>query len=114
MGIRLRRHEMSRNVTTQDQGGIVSASTYWESFKVKGTELLEAFKRLVHEGNVRRVVIKHEGRSVVEFPLTVGVVGVALAPMLAAVGGIAALVTECTIEVERTGEKGDSGQGKEA
>ncbi len=73
-----------------------------ESFFVKGTELLENVKKLIHEGNVRRVIIKQGDQIVIEFPLTVGVVGAALAPPLAAVGAIAALVTECTIEVERS------------
>jgi hypothetical protein len=80
---------------------IMSNQTQWESFKVEGGQLLDEFKRLIHEGNVRRVVIKRDGESIVEFPLTVGVVGAALMPALAAVGAIAALVTECTIEVER-------------
>ena len=78
------------------------ASTQWESCKVKGSQLVDAFKKLVHEGNVRRVVIKQDKRTIAEFPLTIGVVGAALAPVLAAVGAIAALLTECTIEVERT------------
>src|SRR6478672_7944492 len=80
---------------------IMSDRTHWESFKVEGGQLLDEFKRLIHEGNVRRVVIKRDGESIVEFPLTIGVVGAALMPPLAAVGAIAALVTECTIEVER-------------
>jgi len=75
--------------------------TYKESFKVAADQLVDAFKRLLHEGNVRRVIIKHEGRAVVEFPLTVGVVGTVLAPAVAAVGAIAAVLTECTVEVER-------------
>jgi len=75
--------------------------TYKESFKVAADQLLDAVKKLLHEGNVRRIVIKQEGRSVVEFPLTVGVVGVVFAPVLAAVGALAAVLTECTIEVER-------------
>ena len=76
--------------------------TYKESFKVAANELVDSVKRLIHEGNVRRVVIKQDGRTVVEFPLTVGVVGTVLAPLLAAVGAIAAVLTECTLEVERT------------
>jgi hypothetical protein len=76
--------------------------TYKESFKVAADQLVDAVKRLIHEGNVRRVILKQDGRTVVEFPLTVGVVGTVLAPVLAAVGAIAALLTECTIEVERT------------
>ena len=75
--------------------------TFKESFKVAADQLVDAVKRLVHEGNVRRVIIKQEGRTVVEFPLTIGVVGTVLAPVLAAVGAIAAYMTECTIEVER-------------
>lgn len=80
----------------------MSTQTYWESIRANGTLLLDTFKSLIREGNVRRVIIKQEGRTIAEFPLTVGVVGAALAPPLAAVGAIAALVTECTIEVERT------------
>ena len=78
--------------------------TYKESFKVAADQLVDAVKRVLHEGNVRRVIIKQDGRSVVEFPLTVGVVGTVLAPVLAAVGAIAAVLTECTMEVERTTE----------
>jgi hypothetical protein len=74
----------------------------WESFKASGGELLDRVRQIIHEGNVRRVRIRQGDRIVAEFPLTVGVVGAAIAPMLAAVGAIAALVTECTIEVERT------------
>jgi hypothetical protein len=83
----------------------MTEQTWKESFKVTGEQLLDAVKRVLHEGNVRRVIIKQDGRSVVEFPLTVGVIGAVLAPVLAAVGAIAAVLTECTIEVERIGEK---------
>lgn len=76
--------------------------TFKESFKVAADQLVEAVKKLVHEGNVRRVILKQDGRTVVEFPLTVGVIGTVLAPILAAVGAIAAVLSECTIEVERT------------
>lgn len=73
-----------------------------EEFKVNGEELLAKVKQLVKEGNVRRIIIKNkEGKILVEIPLTIGVVGAVLAPMLAAVGAIAALVTECTILVVR-------------
>ena len=83
----------------------MGTQTYWESIRASGTLLLDTFKNLIHEGNVRRVIIKQDGRAIAEFPLTVGVVGAALAPPLAAVGAIAALVTDCTIEVERTTEE---------
>ena len=77
--------------------------TWKESFKVTAVQLVDTMKKLLHEGNVRRVTIKHEGRTVVEFPLTAGVIGAVLAPEVAAVGAIAAVLTECTIEVEREG-----------
>jgi hypothetical protein len=75
--------------------------TFTESFKVAGNQLVDAVKKLLHEGNVRRVIIKQDGRTIVEFPLTVGVIGAVLAPVLAAVGAIAAVLSECTVVVER-------------
>jgi len=75
--------------------------TWWETTKVKGSELVDKFCDLVREGNVRRIVIKQGDRSIAEFPLTAGVVGVVFAPALAAVGAIAALVTDCSIAVQR-------------
>lgn len=73
-----------------------------EEFRVSGEEVLAKVKELVHEGNVRRIAIRNEkGDTVVEFPLTVGVVGVLLLPMWAAIGAVAALLTRCTIVVER-------------
>ena len=77
-------------------------STFKESFKVTACQLVDAVKKLLHEGNVRRIVIKQDERTVVEFPVTVGVVGAVFAPVLAAVGALAAVLTECTIEVERS------------
>ncbi len=75
--------------------------TFWETIKLQGGELLDKVRQLIHEGNVRRIIIKQGDRSVAEFPLTVGVVGTVLAPVLAAVGALAALLTDCSIEVER-------------
>lgn len=73
-----------------------------ESFKVSGEELLKKVKELIAEGNVRRIIIKdRKDKVIVEFPLTIGVVGAVIAPALAAIGAIAALVSECTILVER-------------
>jgi Domain of unknown function (DUF4342) len=80
--------------------------TFTESFRVAGHQLLDAVKKLLQEGNVRRVIIKQDGRSIAEFPLTVGVVGAVLAPVLAAIGAIAAVLTECTVEVERVATPG--------
>ncbi len=73
----------------------------WESIKTEGSELFERLKKVIHEGNVRRIVIKQGDRTVAEFPLTVGVVGTVLAPILAAIGAVIALVQDCSIEVER-------------
>lgn len=81
-----------------------AVSRSWETFKVKGDELRKRVKEIVREGNARRVVVKQGGRTVMEFPVTVGVVGALAAPALAAVGALAALLSECTIEVERESE----------
>lgn len=77
-----------------------------EEFKVNGEDLLKKVKEIIREGNARRLIIKDkDGKTLIEIPLTVGVVGIAIAPVLAAVGAIAALVTECTILVERSEDK---------
>jgi hypothetical protein len=73
-----------------------------ESLDAKGSQIIDTIKQVIHEGNIRKISIKQEGHTIAEFPLTFGVVGAALAPALAAIGAIAALVTDCTIEVERT------------
>ena len=83
--------------------------TWKESFKVTSDQLVDAVKKLLHEGNVRRVIIKHDARTIVEFPLTVGVIGAVFAPILAAVGALAAVLTECTIEVERADSGTEAG-----
>jgi len=73
-----------------------------EEFHVSGDTLVAKIKELVQEGTVRRVVLENEeGKVLVEFPLTLGVVGAVLAPQLAAIGAIAALVTHCTVVVEK-------------
>lgn len=77
-----------------------------EEFRVNGEEVLGKIKQLVHEGNVRRIIIKNkDGAVLMELPLTFGVVGALLAPSLAAVGAIAALLTEATIVVEKADAK---------
>lgn len=76
-----------------------------EEFKVNGEELLARIKKLLHEGNIRRIIIKDkDGRTVMEVPLTIGVVGALLAPTLAALSAIAALLAEATVVVEKTDE----------
>lgn len=78
-------------------------NTTTEEFKVNGEELLKKVKEIIKEGNVRRIIIRSkDGKNLIELPLTIGVVGALLAPALAAVGAVAALVTECTILVEKT------------
>lgn len=73
-----------------------------EEFKIDGAQLIEKVKELIKEGNVRKITIKDKsGKEVVTFPLTVGVIGAVIAPVLAAIGAIAALIGECTISVER-------------
>ena len=73
-----------------------------EEFRVSGEEVLAKVKELIREGNVRRVAIKNEeGRTLIDIPLMLGVVGAVLAPQAAAIGAIAALVTDCTIIVEK-------------
>ena len=73
-----------------------------DTLEARGSQVIDTIKKLIHEGNVRKISIKQDGQVIAEFPLTFGVLGAALAPALAAMGAIAALVTECTIEVERT------------
>ena len=76
-----------------------------EKFTVAGNQLVDKVKQLVHEGNIRKVRVLHEGRTVLEIPLSIGApavaIGILVAPVLAALGAFAALVTECTIEVEK-------------
>jgi hypothetical protein len=77
-----------------------------EFFTVTGENLLKKIKELIQEGNVRRVTITDKsGKEFMSFPLTIGVVGTVLAPVLAAVGALAALVTECSITIERDVEE---------
>jgi hypothetical protein len=75
-----------------------------DEYHVHGRELLKKIKELIAEGNVREITIKNrDGEPIIVLPLTIGVVGAVIAPALAAVGAIAALVTDCTISVERKG-----------
>jgi hypothetical protein len=76
-----------------------------EEFELSGDEVVAKVKELVHEGNIRRIILKNEeGRTLIDIPLTLGVVGALLAPQLAALGAIAALVTHGTIVVEKVEE----------
>lgn len=85
-----------------------------EEFKVSGDDVIKTIKQIIAEGNARRIIIKREdGSTLVEFPLTVGAVGALIAPMLAAVGTIAALVTRCTIVVEKRDDTAPPSSTKE-
>lgn len=79
----------------------MAENQWWEKLQVEGGQLVEEVKRLFHEGNVRHIVIKHEGHTVLEVPVTAGVVGALISPTLAAVAAVGAVVTHCTIEVLR-------------
>ena len=80
--------------------------TRTEVFSISGEDLVSTIKNLVHEGNIRRIAIENkDGRVLLEVPLTLGVVGVLLLPTLAALGALAAIVTECKIVVERIDEE---------
>ena len=72
-----------------------------KEMEVRGEQLVTTVQKLLHEGDVRRIIVKHGKHIVAEFPLTVGILGVLMDPMLAAVGAIGALMADCTIEVER-------------
>jgi hypothetical protein len=77
-----------------------------EEFKLTGSEVVEKIKDLIHQGNIRRIILKDDsGKAILEIPLTLGVVGAALMPVLAAVGAVAALVAKLTIVVEKDDEE---------
>ena len=84
---------------------MVDARTFEEEIKVTGKQLVDTVKKLIHEGNVRHIIIKNEkGDKLLEVPVTVASVGALLAPVVAALGALAALVTNCTIVVVREKE----------
>jgi hypothetical protein len=79
----------------------VTERTCWESIKFEGVAVLDKLKSLIHEGNIRSVRVRQGERTVAVFPLTAGVLGVVVAPVLAAVATLLALLGDCTIEVEK-------------
>lgn len=85
-----------------------------EEFKLAGSELIQKIKDLIHEGNIRRLILKTEdGKTIIEIPLTLGLVGVVLVPPVwAALGAIAALVAKLTLVVEKEEEEEDKEKGK--
>ncbi len=90
------------NKTEEPKGEAKKEKTRTEEFKVIGSEILVKFKEILHEGNIRRVILKNDdGKTFLEIPLTIGIIGAAVAPILAAVGAIAALASSMTIIVEK-------------
>jgi hypothetical protein len=79
----------------------MTEKTCWETFKAESGNVFQKLKQLIHEGNVRSVRVRQGSRTVAEFPLTAGVVGAVIAPTLAAIGALVALMKDCSIDVER-------------
>jgi DNA-binding HxlR family transcriptional regulator len=76
--------------------------TFWQKLEGTTETVLAQLRRLVDEGNIRRVVVKQHGKTIAEFPLTAGVIGAVIAPVAAAIGALSALIADCSIEVEKT------------
>ncbi|HZT40672.1 MAG TPA: DUF4342 domain-containing protein [Chthonomonadaceae bacterium] len=88
-------------MTQATPGSTGQPAEFREQIRVQGEQLVEKVRELLHEGNVRHIIIKHEDHTVMEIPVTLGVVAAVLAPMLAAVGAVGAALTHCTVEVVR-------------
>jgi len=84
--------------------------TFWQKLEGTTEQILAQLRKLVEEGNIRRVVVKQKGRTVAEFPLTAGVIGAVIAPVAAAIGALTALIADCSIEVEKTVSEPESSQ----
>jgi len=76
--------------------------TFWQKLEGTTDTVLAQLRKLVDEGNIRRVVVKQHGKTIAEFPLTAGVIGAVIAPVAAAIGALSALIADCSIEVEKT------------
>jgi uncharacterized protein DUF4342 len=75
--------------------------TFWQKLEGTTEQVFSQLRKLVEEGNIRRVVVKQKGKTIAEFPLTAGVIGAVIAPVAAAIGALSALIADCTIEVEK-------------
>lgn len=94
--------QAAQAIDKTEGGSMVEERTRTEEFTIDGEQLIATVKELVHQGNIRRITIKNrDGRTLIEIPLTFGVVGALLLPTLAALGAIAAVVSECSIVLER-------------
>ena len=88
---------------------MVDEKTRTEELSISSEDLVSTVKNLVHQGNIRRItIVNKDGRTLLEIPMTLGVVGALLLPTLAALGAVAAIVTECRIVVERIDEDSES------
>ena len=83
----------------------MSEKTFWQTVETTGEQVAKTIKELIEAGNVRRIRVRHKDKIVAEFPLTIGVIGTLIAPIAAAIGALTAVLTESTIEVERTEPK---------
>lgn len=92
----------------------MTETTFWEPIKGDAQCIIEKVKAIVHEGNVRRIVVQHQGPTVAEFPLTAGVVGTVLAPAIAAIGALVAMLKDCTIQIERVQQNNNTQRPKAA
>lgn len=99
---------MSQN----DPTNVDQRPNYQEELQIMGEQLVSKVKELIQEGNVRRIIVKQEGRTILEIPLTVGVVAAVLVPMWAALGAIGALIAQCSIEVVRSEPPGSAGSNE--
>jgi uncharacterized protein DUF4342 len=79
----------------------VTEKTFWQTIETTGDQVLNTIKELIEAGNVRRIRVRQKDRVIAEFPLTFGVIGTVLAPIVAAIGALTAVMAECTIEVEK-------------
>lgn len=79
----------------------MAEKTFWQTIETTGDQVLATIKQLIEAGNVRRIRVRQKDHVIAEFPLTFGVIGTVLAPIVAAIGALTALMTECTIEVEK-------------
>jgi hypothetical protein len=85
----------------------MSEKTFWQTVETTGEQLLSTIKQLIEAGNVRRIRVRQKDKVIAEFPLTVGVLGTVIAPIAAAIGALTAVLTECTIDVERVEQSED-------
>ena len=79
----------------------MAEKTFWQTIETTGDQLVSSVHKIVEAGNVRRIRVRQKDKVVAEFPLTVGVIGTVIAPVLAAIGALTAVMTECTIDVEK-------------